>query len=416
MGQVDRLIAWGIALFSRTILAALLLLAAPAAAQTPDYAAIRAEESSQEAAALASATQTLCGRKLVLLGENGFHGDGRASAFKADLVRKLVADCGFDAVIFESSTFDFTAMNRAIRRGDASPDMLPSALGGLWNRNSEVQDLLAFLYAEVLGGRVVLAGMDDQLGARGAFYSLEAMPVELAGLLPIGGRDDCAARLRQRTLWRYTAAEPYDEEHRAALRLCLTEIGNSLETARLDDERDRADLRAMIAGFGRALERDFLGPGQSAWTRDRAMALNVEAIVAALPPGSKVVVWTANIHAARDASATDTFRDQPNMGALLRRRFGEDVVAVGVTAAGGAFRHISGAERAIDPATPDSLEARALTEPSVQVVWVDSAGLTSLSPSGGRVFDHPSMPTIWSEAFDAVLVFRAERPPYRLGG
>lgn len=398
----------------RTILAALLLSSVPAAAQTDDYPATRAAESSQEAAALAAATQTLCDRKLVLLGENGFHGDGRTSGFKADLVRRLVSECGFDAVVFESSLFDFTAMNRAMRRGDAYPEMLPSAVGGLWNRNREVQDLLAFLFTKAREGRVTLAGMDDQLGARGAFYSLEAMPTELAGLLPLGRRDDCVARLRQRTLWRYTAAEPYDESHRAALRLCLSEIGASLETVRLDDERDRVDLRVMIAGFGRALERDFVDPHQSAATRDRAMAGNVEAIVAALPPEAKVVVWAANIHVANDASATETFRDQPNMGALLRRRFGEDVFAVGFTAAGGAFRHVSGTDRAIEPATPDMLEARALGASPEQVVWIDTALLASQLPSGGRLFDDPLKPVVWSQAFDAVLVFRAERPPYRL--
>lgn len=401
-------------MFVRALLAALLLSAAPAAAQAPDYPAIRTVESSQETTALAAATQALCDRKLVLLGENDFHGDGRTSGFKADLVRRLVVDCGFDAVVFESSLFDFTAMNRAMRRGNASPDMLPSAVGGLWNRNREVQDLLGFLFTEARDGRVTLVGMDDQLGSRDAFYSLDRMPEELAGLLSGEVRDDCAVRLGQRTRWRYTAAEPYAEAHREALRRCLSEIGHSLETAGPDDGQDRADLRSMIAGFERALERDFVGPDNGAGIRDRAMAMNVEAIVGALPPRAKVVVWAANIHAARDASATRTFRDQPNMGALLHRRFGEDAFSVGFTAAGGAFRHVSGTDQVIEPAAPDALEVRALTEPSAQVVWLDSAGLAALPASGGRVFDDPSRPVRWSKAFDAMVVFRTERPPYRL--
>lgn len=397
------------------VTAALLLCAAPVAAQTPDYARIRTAEAAQAASALAAATRDLCGQRIVLLGENGFHGDGKTGAFKTDLVRNLVTECGFDAVVFEGSLYDFTAVNRAIRRGDATPEMLASAMGGLWNQNREVQDLIGFLFAQARDGRVLLAGMDDQLGSRGAFYSLETMPLELAGFLPLDRREDCAVRLKQRIWSRYTAADPYNDARRAALRACLSEIDAVVATARLDDPKDRAEYRSLIAAFGRALNHDVLGPPQRIQARDRDMARNVEALVDALPADAKVVVWTANSHAARDASAYELFRDQPNMGHWLDIRFGTDLFAVGFTAAGGSYRYTVREARPIPAAAPGSLEAVALAGSSAEVVWVGSEALSALPPTVGSAFDHNQAATAeWGLVFDGLVVFRTERPPHRL--
>ncbi len=397
------------------IAAALVLCAAPVAAQTPDYARIRAAEAAQAATALAAATRDLCGQRIVLLGENGSHGDGKTGAFKADLVRNLVAECGFDAVVFEASLYDFTALNRAVRRGDATPQMLASAMGGLWNQNREVQDLIGFLFAQARDGRVLLAGMDDQLGSRGAFYSLETMPLELAGFLPLGRREDCAVRLKQRIWSRYTAEDPYDDASRAALRACLSEIDAVVATARLDDPKDRAEYRGMIAAFGRTLNHDTLGHPGRIHARDRDMARNVEALVDALPADARVVVWTANSHAARDASTHELFGDQSNMGHLLDVRFGTDLFAVGVTAAGGAYRYTVREARPIPAAAPGSLEAAALAGSSAEVVWIGSEALSALPPMVGSAFDHARPVTAeWGRVFDGLVVFRTERPPYRL--
>lgn len=397
------------------LLCALLLCAAPVAAQAPDYAPIRAVEAAEAASALAEATRDLCGQRIVLLGENGFHGDGKTGAFKADLVRDLVTECGFDAVVFEASLYDFTALNRAVRRGDATPEMLASALGGLWNQNREVQDLIGFLFGQAREGRVLLAGMDDQLGSRGAFYSLETMPLELAGFLPLGRREDCAVRLKQRIWSRYTAAEPYDDARRAALRACLSEIDAVVATARLDDPKERAEYRSIIAAFGRTVNHDTLGQTQRIHARDRDMARNVEALVDALPADARIVVWTANTHAARDASAHELFGDQSNMGHRLDVRFGSDLFTVGFTAAGGSYRYTVREARPIPAAAPGSLEAAALAGSSADVVWIGSEALSALPPTVGSAFDH-NRPVVaeWGQVFDGLVVFRTERPPYRL--
>ena len=367
-------------------------------------------ETEQAAPALDTAVQALCERKLVLLGENGFHGEGRTSAFKSELVRRLVSGCGFDAVVFESSLYDFRAFGRAVRRGTASPSMLPSAVGGLWNSNPEVRTLLDFLFEETQAGRVALAGMDDQLGSRGAFYSLEAMPAELAGLLSEPRSGECAVRLKQRIWSRYSAADPYDEVDREAVMGCLIEIDRALDAADFPGVHDRADLRAMIAGFRSAVGRDFLDQSRSVQARDRDMAGNLAAIISSLPAEAKVIVWSANLHVAKDVSFTTTFGDHPNMGVLLARRYGDAAYSVGFSAAGGSYRHVSGEIRAITPAAVDTLEARALSTSGAETVWLDGRDLERLAPSPGLAFLYEPMEANWPRLFDAMVIIRTERP------
>jgi erythromycin esterase-like protein len=412
MGRLaPRLAAW----------AAALALAGPAAAQTPAqtpspvapstpeaYAALRAVEAPQEAAALDAAVADLCRARIVLLGENGAHGDGRTPAFKAELVRRLVDDCGFDAVAFEASRYDFLALDRALRRGEpATADMLASAVGGLWNQNREVQPLFPFLIERAAAGRIVLAGLDDQLGSRGAFYSLERMPAELAARLPAPRDADCRDRLMRRIWSRYDVQTPYDDAARAGLRACLAEIG----AAAADD----AELRDMTANVVRWLDREGLALNPFVQGRDRSMFLNLKALVESLPDDARVVVWTANSHAARDARALDIFSDGPNLGALAAGEWGDRLFALGFGAAGGTYRERVRTPKAIAPAAPGALEARALADPAVQVAYLGPAALAALPSIEGGALDHRQPATVdWRDVYDGVVVFRAERPPLRL--
>jgi erythromycin esterase-like protein len=403
--------------------AAALLLAGPAVAQTPAapapstpqaYAALRAVEAPQEAAALDAAVADMCRVRVVLLGENGAHGDGRTPAFKAELVRRLVDDCGFDAVAFEASRYDFLALERALRRGEpATPDMLASAVGGLWNQNREVQALFPVLIERAAARRIVLAGLDDQLGSRGAFYSLERMPADLAARLPSPRDADCRDRLMRRIWSRYSAETPYDDAARAGLRTCLAEIAATADAE--PDAATAAEVRDMTANIGRWLDREGLALNPMVQGRDRSMFLNLKALVGALPADARVVVWTANSHAARDAHALDVFTDGPNLGALAAQEWGDGLFAMGFGAAGGSYRQTVRTPQEIAPSPPGSLEARALADPAVQVAYVGPGALAALAPVEGAALDRRQPAIVeWRDVYDGVVIFRAERPPVRL--
>lgn len=409
--RITSLAPWAAALlFATPIVAqapAQALAQAPAQTSSPEaYAALRALEAPQEAAALDAVIADLCQARIVLMGENGAHGDGRTPAFKTELVRRLVDDCGFDAVAFEASRYDFLALDRALRAGEvATPEMLASAVGGLWNQNREVQPLFPFLIERARGGRLVLAGLDDQLGSRGAFYSLERMPAELTAGLPAPRDADCRDRLMRRIWSRYTAEAPYDDAARASLRACLAEVAAAGD----------AEQRDMTANIGRWLGREGLELNPMVQGRDRSMFLNLKTLIDSLPPDARVVVWTANSHAARDARTLPVFSDGPNLGSLASDAWGDRVFALGFGAAGGAYRRMARTPQDIPPAAPGSLEARALADPAVEVAYLGASALDALPSVPGGALDHRSPSTEeWRDIYDGVVVFRTERPPVRL--
>jgi erythromycin esterase-like protein len=399
-----------------TVIAMTFVTAAPVWGQTVDYARLRSVEAQTEAMALNAVTRDLCGQTVVLLGENGFHGDGRTAAFKADLVQHLISDCGFGAVMFEASRYDFIALSRAIRHGDEASDaMLSSAIGGLWNQNEEIQDLIPFLLDQAKAGGVTLGGLDDQLGSRGAFYSLEQMPIELAGYLPEPRREDCAGRIRQRIWSAFPRDEPYSDPARSEIRQCLADISLAVATAPGTDARDRVDLQAMMISFAQALDRDFLDPPQRIRGRDHDMFQNLQAFMADLPSGTKVIIWSANSHVARDARVITPFQTGGNLGDYVHRHYSDRAFALGFSAASGSYRYTVRTAREIPSAAPGSLEAIALADTDVDISYLSPQELAALPAMPGSAFDdHLPVIADWGQIYDGLVIFRTERPPRRL--
>src|SRR4029077_19297567 len=74
----------------------------------------------------------LCGKRIALLGESSVHGFGEALEFKAELVRRLVDECHFDALFIESGTYDYINIEKMLKSGQAVTDtMISAAIGGI---------------------------------------------------------------------------------------------------------------------------------------------------------------------------------------------------------------------------------------------------------------------------------------------
>jgi erythromycin esterase-like protein len=71
------------------------IAAAPAGTQ-PEFDAV-----------VESATRTLCDKRIAALAELPSHGEGQAFALKAEVARRLVMGCGFQAVAFEAPIYEF---------------------------------------------------------------------------------------------------------------------------------------------------------------------------------------------------------------------------------------------------------------------------------------------------------------------
>jgi erythromycin esterase-like protein len=366
--------------------------------------------------ALNQAIRDTCGKQVVLLGEAS-HGDGATMEFKTRLIRRLTDECGFNALFFEASHYDFLALSRKFRlREPASPDMLSSSIGRLWNQYEELAPLIAFLFARAKDGRMALGGLDDQLGSAGAFYSLDDMPDELMDQLAGDRRGECRAALRRRIRHDYSKAFPNSAAEQARLRSCLVESKSALSAGANLDPDVRAERLQMLANIQRALARSPMDVASYVRNRDLSMYVNFRWLADRLPPRSKIIVWSATSHAARDASVTGQFAPGAgNLGSYLDRAYGPRAFVLGFSAASGAF-HYSRDEpaRKLGPAGPGSLEAGAVAGARLDAVYLGPTRLRRLGAVPGSLFSHNPLTAKWSEIVDGVVVFREERPPRRL--
>ncbi len=55
----------------------------------------------------------LCRKSVALLGESPVHGFGKTLEFKAELVRRLIDECHYNALFVESGTYDYITSRRS---------------------------------------------------------------------------------------------------------------------------------------------------------------------------------------------------------------------------------------------------------------------------------------------------------------
>lgn len=358
--------------------------------------------------AMSGVIRELCASEVALIGEGANHGDGRSLAFKAELVQRLVTECGFDAVVFEASSYDFLEIDRRRLQGQpVTRDMVSSAVGGLWNQNDEIQPLITWAHEALLAGRLRLGGMDDQLGSAGAFYSLSEMPAELGGLLNGDRGDTCSGLLRQQI---YGQLAPSSVEQ-SQLRGCLFEIQAAVQAMPQGPDRDAClqnleNIARFISRQGSGATESMEGRSQSMW-RNYQWWLNER-----FPEGSRVIVWGATVHLSRTARAHPRFAAFPNFGSYVESAYGERAFFLGFSAASGAYM-AGGQVRERAPAAPGSLEAAALHDTTLDLTYLDRHELRRLGALPGAVFSNEPVVARWSDVVDGVIVFREERAPGR---
>jgi len=134
------------------------------------------------------------------------------------------------------------------------------------------------------------------------------------------------------------------------------------------------------------------------------MYRNLSWYLGRLPANSRVVVWTATVHAAiQRGSLTET-----PLGARLVEKLGDRVGAVGFTAFGGQTSRAGRPPSPITDAPPESLEA--VTTGESAWALLDRARLRAKGPVSSRLLGRFATES-WSDYFDAVVVIRHEVAP-----
>jgi erythromycin esterase-like protein len=344
--------------------------------------------------------QRVGGRRLVLIGEAS-HGTHEFYEERARLTRRLIEECGFNAVAVEGDWPDAYRVNRYVT-GTSGDNDADAALGSfrrfptwMW-RNHEVRAFVEWLRAHNdarpdPASKARFYGLD--------LYSLRASIEEVVDYLE---RVDPGEANRART--RYScfdhvraegqeygyalatgAADPCEDavvaqlvELRERSALYLRRDGMAAE-----DEQFCAEQNARLVHDAEEYYRQMYRAGVSSWNlRDAHMARTLDSLVAHLDEQcapAKVVVWAHNSHVG-DARATAMgTRGELNIGQLARERYGDDAVLVGFSTFAG---HVTAASdwggpaerKRVRPARPDSHEAMLHTV-ELPRYWVATEGL-----------------------------------------
>ena len=380
----------------------------------------------QRAVALSDAdriVRDLCDKRLALLGEGSNHGNGRTIAFKAELTRRLVEECQYDAFFIEAGIYDFLHLQALLTEGQPiSEDMVASAIGGMW-ANQEMAPLVPFLSERLQAGTLVAGGLDDQIG-RGT-YAQRQMTRELIPSLEGPRQAACAEEVERHMSWRYDDAHPYTAETAKFILGCWKELESVLSApGAATTPRTQGQLQ-MVRNLERNFARQAAAMSQASeqtggaqdWSnfnaRDRSMFLNLEWLLSQSSRPRKAIVWLATLHAAKDLTRLDTDeRHRIPFGSYVHEKFGAQSFVLGFSAHSGSYSIGSSARTyAIAPARADSLEDWAFASHTGDTRYLDGNQLRDFGPRVARPLSYAWMTAPWATVLDGLLVFREEAPP-----
>jgi erythromycin esterase-like protein len=359
----------------------------------------------------------LCGRSVALLGESPAHGFGKTLEFKVELVHRLIEECHYNALFVESGLYDYINIQKKLKSGqDVTDSMISAAIGGLWE-TKEVQPLIPFLRDKVRAGSVTLGGLDDQIG-RGTYASRE-MSSDLVEYLQGDERLRCLAILQKHMLWQYTVDAPYSPKDKTQILGCLDQIGARLSQPGASGAPWTEEDRAMIDSLKRNFARDFPeGLPKSADQavmfdneRDRSMYLNFRWLLSGLPSHSKVIVWAATTHVAKDLSIVGGLDNRVPLGFYIKQDFKNRAFTLGFSAYSGNYAMVRQPVRSLSAAPDNSLEGRSIAERESDTVYFSGKQLRKFGAVAARPLGTNFITARWDEVLDGLVVFREERAP-----
>lgn len=328
-----------------------------------------------------AALDAIAGRaRIVALGEST-HGTSEFFRLKRRVLEHLVRQQGVRVFAIEANTFGAERVNAWVQGG---PGTVGEALRGMfqvWN-TTEMVALLEWMRrwnADHPMDAVRFVGYDMQdhqtpIDTLRAFLSrrepallprLDALTVEYRSQ-----RSYATPQVPDTTRARWHAqAESLWAGVRGHRTEWLRASGTPAETVATEWAVQAANLFRQAARFNVALNSP---------ERDSLMAVNLAWALQAIAPTARAVVWAHDVHVSHGGDATRSFNAGAQMGAWLRRWYGDDYRAFSLLTAEGSYsatRSFSNWERvdaAAFPAPEGSLEAalHSLRRPASAVGWI----------------------------------------------
>jgi erythromycin esterase-like protein len=175
----------------------------------------------------------------------------------------------------------------------------------------------------------------------------------------------------------------------------------------------------MIASLKRLIGRDFRldlqkGAGERILfdnDRDRSMYLNFRWLLSRLPGHTKVIVWAATTHLAKDRSGIDGDESVVPLGSYIRRDFKRRAFTLGFSAYSGGYAFVGQPVRQLSVAPGDSLEGKAFGARDSDTVYLSLGELRKFGSIAARPLGSNFKTARWNEVLDGLLIFREEQAP-----
>lgn len=339
--------------------------------------------------------RTVADKDIVLLGELPSHGEARGFQAKAEIVKHLVNDFGFNAVIFEAPIYNFLGFQDDVAKKQANAADLDKAIGGFW-LNLELKEWRAWLFSQTVEGKVQVAGLDDQVSAS-SDYARSVLPGLVAANVAESKAEACRTAVERNLFWQYNDEHPFNEKELKLLKECSDTAADALQ-----DEANSAD-QVMATSLANLYSRQ--GKAPDALHRDERMYRNLQWHLERLPAESQVVVWTATVHAARQQGELP-FKP---MGTWLSESSGERMAAIGLTAFAGESS-MAGMPKKPLPELPVGALEDLTTTSTASWVFLNADQLREMGDVPSRLLGKIKTAD-WSTFFDGVLVIREEVAP-----
>ena len=334
----------------------------------------------------------ICDQNLVLLGELPSHGERITHVTKAEIVRRLVRDCEFKGVIFESGIYEFITVMEAPDMPELNQSSLDNAIGGFW-RSQDLTAFRSFLLHRVQNDNLYLSGMDDQPSAS-SVLTKQRLPDLVAAHQPDQEAKTCQLAIERHFGWQYDQSHPYDAAEKTTLARCT-------EMAISRTQQSQTYALPLFRNFLSYMQRQM----DSSRSREQVLAENLLWHRNRLPENSKIVVWTATVHAAEAPLPNGKLP----MGYLLKQQLQQPVTSIGFTALTGSTAMAGRPPEPLRMMDPESLEAKSLGDGQHYHV-LDSSQLSNMTMTPSRLLGR-TYTTDWAALFDIVVVIAEEQAP-----
>lgn len=336
---------------------------------------------------LESFLEAIGSARVVGVGESR-HDTREQLLLKSLLVRHLIEDLGFRALILEESFPHAESLDRYVTSGEGDLRDLMNRLAGwyLWDTEEMlklVQWVRQFNKGRQPGQKVRIFGMDitaPALGVQGVIDVLESAGTDIQLDAQALGLD-----LQQGDFWPSTW-ERYgnlSNERRGELGENYEELIEALRLGRArlvasssEKEYERMLLLAEIGRMGNALFSS-ANREEGGAIRERGMAQTTLWILDQEVAGEKAIIWAHNLHVAKSSFRMPDLAEgalEP-MGVQLSEELGDAYIAIGGTFGTGSYRSdLPPGERVFEAVSEDVMDG-ALAEVAVPFFLVDLRGV-----------------------------------------